>query len=69
MSYDDFQALVSIHAPTQGATAYLPRIRPVYGVSIHAPTQGATPISAKNSSSFSAEIDKLIFNYSILKNH
>ena len=52
---------VSIHAPTQGATQQKDLIQSVSMVSIHAPTQGATAISAKNSSSFSAEIDKLSF--------
>ena len=35
---------VSIHAPTQGATAYFWNLGVAYIVSIHAPTQGATTI-------------------------
>jgi len=36
------QILVSIHAPTRGATLEYQPLRRLYGVSIHAPTRGAT---------------------------
>ena len=35
---------VSIHVPARGTTAYLPRVRPVYGVSIHVPARGTTDV-------------------------
>jgi len=38
----DFSNLVSIHAPTQGATGLSNLDKQIYYVSIHAPTQGAT---------------------------
>ena len=41
---DFMTSLVSIHAPTQGATAYFWNLGVAYIVSIHAPTQGATTI-------------------------
>ena len=41
-SSDDFVQLVSIHAPTRGATFALSNIKIYIYVSIHAPTRGAT---------------------------
>jgi len=37
--------VVSIHAPTRGATSLFERLKVLSGVSIHAPTRGATPES------------------------
>ncbi len=46
--------LVSIHAPTRGATITLFDISPPFHVSIHAPTRGATALGEKrNSKGFS----------------
>ena len=36
------QSIISIHAPTRGATYKPPLTNPVNGISIHAPTRGAT---------------------------
>ena len=41
---ESFKAtIVSIHAPTRGATFFRVRLCRLYHVSIHAPTRGATP--------------------------
>ena len=39
----DFYSVISIHAPTRGATAGIYCLGTVFCISIHAPTRGATP--------------------------
>ena len=48
--------LVSIHAPTRGATPAAPVDSPVQNVSIHAPTRGATKDSKGNPISYAVSI-------------
>ena len=40
-----FHCLISIHAPTKGATIYYTIFQIAFQISIHAPTKGATHIS------------------------
>ena len=52
----DMMVIISIHAPTRGATKdYVPKATPD-AISIHAPTRGATAIFAKKFSFLSAKI-------------
>ena len=48
--------IVSIHAPTRGATKYGKGIHQQQNVSIHAPTRGATQRMAKNTALFKVSI-------------
>ena len=42
MYLNSHAGVISIHAPTRGATAGKLKVRPNEGISIHAPTRGAT---------------------------